>query len=986
MPGPGNGGETLSEPSFMPVVRFLQWLALAAFAALALASVPANAQSVGSPIPAGSNPRAIAVDPIANKVYIASEFTNAVIALDGATNATTSIAVGTRPQYIAVNPTNHRVYVSNAADASLTVIDGTTNAVIATMTGIGSGPIAIDPITNRIFMVRLSTAATDEVAIVDGDTNTYFAIAIDSFEPDAIAINPVTNRVYVATYGTGDVRVVDGNTNVDFPHPPSVPVWSTPVALAVNPVTNRTYVATQDSRGPFGYIDGNNNYTYFTAPGHAASPKAIAVNPVTNMIYAAFDGEVLVMNGATDAFSFIPSGTPGAGPVAIGVNPSTNKIYVPNADGTLTVIDGATNVVTTLAIPTGATAIGVNPVTNRAYVLAPDSVSPVTGAATDTAQSIALTTRIAPLANDSSGPNPTFTLSASSGFSPVAPAVWRVYYQLDAIGGAWTAASGSGPWTASFTGLSDGTHTLYAFATDTQEGPTVNAGPQSVPLVGSIAAYAFSVAKADATVSIASSANPSTSGRSVTFTAMVTATGTAAAPTGTVAFHDGAGTIDGCSAVALSAGGGASCTTAALAPGSHAIAAAYSGDTNVKPATSATLTQVVNSSTPTAASITSPAPGSTLAGDTVAFQWNDAGASLYQLWIGTSVGGDDIGYFPASGTTGTSVTATGIPTDGRTLYVRLWSSINGAYQFRDFTYKAAGSGGTPVQPASITSPASGTTLAGDRVTFQWNDAGASLYQVWVGTSQGADDIGFFPANGTTGTSATATGLPTDGRKLYVRLYSAIQGAWQFRDFSYTAASGGAPPDPASITSPANGTTLGGSTVTFAWNAATGASLYQVWVGSTPGTYDVGFFPQNGTTGTSVTVSSLPADGRTLYVRLYTAIGGTWYFRDFTYTAAGSGGAPPGPAVMLSPTNGTTLPGSTVTFTWNAATGASLYQVWVGNSPGGYDVGFFPQSGTTATSATTTGLPTDGRTLYVRLYTAIGNTWYFNDYSYRAAGP
>jgi hypothetical protein len=70
----------------------------------------------------------------------------------------------------------------------------------------------------------------------------------------------------------------------------------------------------------------------------------------------------------------------------------------------------------------------------------------------------------------------------------------------------------------------------------------------------------------------------------------------------------------------------------------------------------------------------------------VTFSWNDSGASLYQLWVGTAPGLHDIGYYPASGTTATSVNAPGLPTDGRTVYVRLYSLVNGAYQFRDYTY------------------------------------------------------------------------------------------------------------------------------------------------------------------------------------------------------------------------------------------------------------------------------------------------------------
>ena len=393
-----------------------------------------------------------------------------------------------------------------------------------------------------------------------------------------------------------------------------------------------------------------------------------------------------------------------------------------------------------------------------------------------------------------------------------------------------------------------------------------------------------------------------------------------------------------------------------------------------------------------AAAITSPAPGSALSGATVTFQWNDAGATLYQLWIGTSPGAYDIGYFPARGTTSTSTIASGLPTDGRKLYVRLYSYLGGAYVYRDYTYSASGTGGasaSPSGPASITAPAPGATLTGSSQLFQWNNAGASLYQLWVGSSAGAFDVGYFPQSGTTATSITATGLPTDGRTLHVRLYSAINGVWQFRDFTYTAAGSGAagPPAPASITSPPPGSTLAGTSQLFQWNNS-GAGLYQLWVGSTQGAYDAGYFPQNGTTGTSVNATGLPTDGRTLYVRLYSNINGAYQFRDFTYTAAGAGGGgggAPAPATMASPANGTTLSGSTVTFAWNAASGASLYQVWVGTSPGTYDIGYYPSTGTTTTTTTATGLPTDGRTLYVRLYSAIGGSWYYRDFTYRS-GP
>ena len=181
----------------------------------------------------------------------------------------------------------------------------------------------------------------------------------------------------------------------------------------------------------------------------------------------------------------------------------------------------------------------------------------------------------------------------------------------------------------------------------------------------------------------------------------------------------------------------------------------------------------------TPAVLTSPAPGSTLPGATVTFSWTTgSGVSQYYLYVGNSVGAAD--FYAASQGLSTSGTVTGLPTDGRTLYVRLWSFIGSGWQFADYSYTAAA-------PATLTSPAPGSTLPGAAVTFSWTTgSGVSQYYLYVGNSVGAAD--FYAASQGLSTSGTVNGLPTDGRTLYVRLWSLIGSGWQFRDYTYTAAS------------------------------------------------------------------------------------------------------------------------------------------------------------------------------------------------------
>ncbi|HST78919.1 MAG TPA: Ig-like domain-containing protein, partial [Verrucomicrobiae bacterium] len=95
------------------------------------------------------------------------------------------------------------------------------------------------------------------------------------------------------------------------------------------------------------------------------------------------------------------------------------------------------------------------------------------------------------------------------------------------------------------------------------------------------------------TTSVTSSANPSLTGQSVTFTATVSST-SPGAPSGTVSFLDGANSIG---SGTLSAGK-ATLTTSALSAGSHSITAKYSGDSTFGTSTSAALAQTVNTPPP----------------------------------------------------------------------------------------------------------------------------------------------------------------------------------------------------------------------------------------------------------------------------------------------------------------------------------------------------------------------------------------------------
>jgi hypothetical protein len=158
-----------------------------------------------------------------------------------------------------------------------------------------------------------------------------------------------------------------------------------------------------------------------------------------------------------------------------------------------------------------------------------------------------------------------------------------------------------------------------------------------------------------------------------------------------------------------------------------------------------------------------------------------------------------------------------------------------------------------------------------------------------------------------------------------------------------------------------------TTKPFTWSTVSGAQGYYLFVGTTPGGYDVASSGVMPATQSSYAVADLPS-GQTLYARIYTEINGGWgNWQDITFTAA------PGKAVFTYPTAGQQNVDTTKPFTWSTVSGAQGYYLFVGSSPGAYNLvnsGVMP---TTQSSYAVPPLPT-GQTLYAVIYTEVNGVW------------
>ena len=102
--------------------------------------------------------------------------------------------------------------------------------------------VAVNSVTNKIYVGEFG-GSKGSVTVIDGATNTTTTVPSGFGSACAIAVNPVTNKVYAPDLGANDVLVIDGATNATT----TVPTGSDPFAKAVNSVTNEIYVVNANS-------------------------------------------------------------------------------------------------------------------------------------------------------------------------------------------------------------------------------------------------------------------------------------------------------------------------------------------------------------------------------------------------------------------------------------------------------------------------------------------------------------------------------------------------------------------------------------------------------------------------------------------------------------------------------------------------------------------------------------------------------------------
>lgn len=318
--------------------------------------------------------------------YVANDTTANVstyrvdVATGALTEVGTAVAAGTNPSAVAVDPLGRFAYVTNFTDDTISTygISATTGALTevgtAVATGLGPKSVAVDS-TGRFVYVANNGGDTVSSYSIEPATGALAEIGsplATGAQPHSVTVSPSGKVVFVTATGTGvsviSIFTIDPASGALTVHPSgAVPAGISPAGVTVHPSGSFAYVANLGGGIARYSITPRSGWltslgTETTAGG---SPIAIAFDPTGRFAYVANNASspngslsVYTVDALTGLLTANASGATiatGPYPTSVTVDPSGKFVYVTNhgtggdvwvyaiaADGTLSKTGTAT--------------------------------------------------------------------------------------------------------------------------------------------------------------------------------------------------------------------------------------------------------------------------------------------------------------------------------------------------------------------------------------------------------------------------------------------------------------------------------------------------------------------------------------------------------------------------------------------------------------------------------------------------------------------
>lgn len=227
--------------------------------------------------------RTIVANPLTNRIYFRVGEGATVGVVNGATNVATPLPGITNVSNILVNTNLNRVYFLTST--GVRVLNGADDTEIANIALPGASSFAINQTTGRIFVRSFQSQQNHNLTAIDGNTNAVVSTVTLSNSLSTIAINEVTNRLYIGTMtdfndeSTSNILFMNGNT---LAIEKTLPIPLSPGRISVNAATKTVYVTTVNAQVKTGLVVISDD----TAATAAGSNVNVSPNGGVNLTFA----------------------------------------------------------------------------------------------------------------------------------------------------------------------------------------------------------------------------------------------------------------------------------------------------------------------------------------------------------------------------------------------------------------------------------------------------------------------------------------------------------------------------------------------------------------------------------------------------------------------------------------------------------------------------------------------------------------------------
>ena len=299
--------------------------------------------------------------------------------------STTPIPGPYAAQNVAVDSSTGMLWVVTSFGSlggQLVEIDPSSSQIVKELTIFGGATPsimdAINPNTDAIYVTIPNPF--NPIFVVDGSTYNQSCISLmgcssafplNGSEAEGVAVNPVTNTIYV-TASPNILFIVDGSSNtitktiaLPFPSPSFSLFASYPSSVAVDPLSNRVYVVD----GPYLYVLNGDSGAILAKVSFNVTPASVAVihNSQTNDLYvsssSASNGSsfLFVVSGSSDGLvETIPLGNTNDGYFYDATNPKNNQVFAECCGSDVLVFTPQNEVITNQTTNASATIVSSN--------------------------------------------------------------------------------------------------------------------------------------------------------------------------------------------------------------------------------------------------------------------------------------------------------------------------------------------------------------------------------------------------------------------------------------------------------------------------------------------------------------------------------------------------------------------------------------------------------------------------------------------------